>query len=57
MFLYFGLMEFLQVGQYLVADQCSNPINQALTWAAYIHVAFQPLIVNLYFLYGQVGVW
>eukprot|EP00775_Hariotina_reticulata_P013610 gene13610-13735_t len=53
MFLYFGLMEFLQVGQYLVADQCDNPINQLLTWAAYVHVAFQPLIVNLFFLYGQ----
>lgn len=28
---------------------------QALTWAAFVHVAFQPLFVNIYFLYGQVG--
>lgn len=29
--------------------------KQALTWAAYIHVAFQPLVVNFYFLWGQVS--
>jgi hypothetical protein len=27
-----------------------------LTWAAYVHVAFQPLVVNFYFLWGQVGI-
>jgi hypothetical protein len=35
---------------------CKPSCKQALTWAAYIHVAFQPLVVNLYFLWGQVGI-
>lgn len=55
MFLYFGLMEFLQIAQYMVADQCDNPVNQWLTWSAFVHVAFQPLVINLFFLYGQVS--
>jgi hypothetical protein len=29
---------------------------QWLTWLAYVHVAFQPLMANLFFLYGQVCV-
>ena len=53
---YFGLMEFLQLAQYAVADKCGNPINQALTMAAFVHTAFQPFVVNLYFLHGQVRV-
>lgn len=53
MFIYFAIMEFLQLAQYSVAGQCDSRINQALTWAAYIHVAFQPLVVNFYFLWGQ----
>lgn len=28
MFLYFGVMEFIQIAQYMVADQCDNKINQ-----------------------------
>jgi hypothetical protein len=51
---YFGLMEFLQLAQYAVADRCENSVNKALTMAAFVHTAFQPLVVNFYFLYGQV---
>lgn len=28
---------------------------QVLTWVAYVHVVFQPLVVNVYFLWGQVS--
>lgn len=49
MFWYFGLIEFLQLAQYMVADQCDSRLNQALTYAAYLHVAFQPWVVNNYF--------
>lgn len=53
MFWYFGFIEFLQLAQYAVADQCGNPVNQALTYLAYVHVAFQPLVVNNYFWGGH----
>jgi hypothetical protein len=52
---YFALMEFLQLAQYAVADQCDNRFNQWLTLAAFVHTAFQPYVINLYFLYGQVN--
>ncbi|KAI8475964.1 MAG: hypothetical protein J3K34DRAFT_402509 [Monoraphidium minutum] len=55
MFWYFGLIEFLQVAQYAVADQCDNSVNKALTYMAYMHVAFQPLVVNHYFWSGFKG--
>lgn len=51
--LYWSLMEALQLAQYAVVDQCDSLLNQALTWAAFVHVAFQPLAVNSYFLVGQ----
>lgn len=51
--LFFSAMEFLQMWQYTVEGQCDNPLNQALTLLAMIHVAFQPLVVNYYFLAGQ----
>lgn len=53
MFWYFGLIEFIQLAQYAVADQCDNPVNQALTYIAYMHVALQPLVVNNYFWAGH----
>lgn len=49
MFWYFGFIEFLQVAQYMVVEQCDNPANQIMTYIAYIHIAFQPLVVNNYF--------
>lgn len=52
MFWYFGFIEFLQLSQYLVADQCETTLNKALTYAAYVHIAFQPLVVNNYFWSG-----
>ncbi|KAI8470820.1 MAG: hypothetical protein J3K34DRAFT_419078 [Monoraphidium minutum] len=53
MFWYFGFIEFLQVAQYQVADQCDNPANQWMTYIAYMHIAFQPLVVNNYFWAGH----
>jgi hypothetical protein len=38
--------------QYTVADQCQAKSNQALTLAAYVHIAFQPLVFNE-FVWGQ----
>lgn len=45
---YFTLMEGLQSAGYAVVDQCTDPANQALTWASYLHVAFQPIMINAF---------
>eukprot|EP01104_Vermistella_antarctica_P006354 TRINITY_DN17058_c0_g1_i1.p1 TRINITY_DN17058_c0_g1~~TRINITY_DN17058_c0_g1_i1.p1 ORF type:complete len:266 (+),score=35.95 TRINITY_DN17058_c0_g1_i1:67-798(+) len=44
---YFGLMEALQFIQYFVIDECSSPINKALTLVAYVHICFQPLVTAI----------
>lgn len=44
---YFTAMEALQAVTYLVIDACGSPTNQFLTWLAYIHIAFQPVFINL----------
>lgn len=44
---YFTGMEALQAVSYLVIDACGSPTNQLLTWLAYIHIAFQPIFINL----------
>jgi hypothetical protein len=38
-----------------VEGQCDNPLNKALTLIAMIHVSFQPLVLNYYFMAGQVS--
>ncbi|KAF8067160.1 hypothetical protein HT031_002207 [Scenedesmus sp. PABB004] len=55
-FLWFALMEIIQTAAYSVVDQCDNPVNIALTAAAYLHVMFQNVPVNLYFLSPENGV-
>lgn len=45
---YFTLMEGLQAAGYAVVDQCSEPSNKALTWASYLHIAFQPIMINAF---------
>lgn len=45
--IYFLLMEVLQVAQYMVADECSLPLNQFLTVLGHLHIAFQPVFSNI----------
>jgi hypothetical protein len=47
MFFWFALMEFLQFIQYLVINDCSNPVNIFWTTFGWIHIAFQPFFSNL----------
>lgn len=45
---YFSLMEILQGLQYSVIDECDNEINILLTYIAYLHISFQPVIVSIW---------
>lgn len=45
---YFTLMEGLQAWGYGVVDQCGAPGNTAVTLLSYLHIAFQPIMVNLF---------
>ena len=45
---YFTVMEGLQLAGYGVIDQCGTPANNAVTWASYLHIVFQPLILNAF---------
>jgi hypothetical protein len=45
---YFTVMEGLQVGGYLLLDQCGSPGNRAITAASYLHIVFQPLVINAF---------
>ena len=48
---YFSLMEALQAYTYTVIDDCSNPNNQLATLLGYLHIVFQPFLINLISLY------
>jgi hypothetical protein len=45
---YFSAMEGLQVAGYAVIDQCGTRANEAVTLLSYLHIAFQPLVINLF---------
>lgn len=45
---YFTLMEALQVAGYAVVDRCGTPENRAVTLASYLHIVFQPIVINLF---------
>lgn len=45
---YFTSMEVLQLGGYAVIDQCGSPANRLITQLSYLHIALQPIIVNLF---------
>ena len=46
-FAYFAAMELLQLAQHAAhLGVCASPLNQALTVAAWLHVAFQPFVLN-----------
>lgn len=48
---YFSLMEVLQAFTYTVIDQCENPVNQVVTMLGYLHIVFQPFLINAISLY------
>jgi len=48
---YFAIMETLQALTYIYIGDCSSPMNQLLTFLSYIHISFQPIFINLIFLY------
>lgn len=45
---YFTAMEALQVAGYGVLDQCGTVSNQTVTLLSYLHIAFQPVVINLF---------
>lgn len=45
---YFTVMELLQATGYAVVDRCGDPANRAITLLSYLHIAFQPLVINAF---------
>lgn len=45
---YFAVMEGLQAAGYFVVDECGSPANQSITLLSYLHIAFQPFIINAF---------
>ena len=45
---FFTLMEALQVGGYWVLDECGLSANRNVTVLSYLHIAFQPLVINAF---------
>lgn len=45
---FFTLIEALQVGGYLVVDECSLTANKSVTLLSYLHIALQPLFINAF---------
>jgi hypothetical protein len=55
---YFTVMEGLQIGGYLVINQCGTPANQTVTFLSILHIVFQPFFINAFamaLLPGDVG--
>lgn len=48
--LYFAAMEGLQLAGYTVIDQCGTPANQAVTALSMLHIALQPIVINMFML-------
>ncbi len=45
---YFSGMEALQVAGYAVLNQCGTLENRAVTIASYLHIVFQPFLINAF---------
>jgi hypothetical protein len=45
---YFTAMEALQAAGYAVVDECGTPANRTITLLSYLHIAFQPLVINAF---------
>jgi hypothetical protein len=57
---WFTFMEGLQVAGYGVVDQCGSGANQVVTLLSYLHIAFQPLFINVFamaLIVGGVPAW
>ena len=48
---YFSLMEALQAYTCLYIDDCTNPRNQIATLLGFLHIVFQPFLINCISLY------
>lgn len=49
-FLFFAAMEGLQLGGYMVIDQCGTPANRVVTALSLLHIALQPIVINAFML-------
>ncbi|MDP3263904.1 MAG: DUF5765 domain-containing protein [Tabrizicola sp.] len=47
---FFAGMEVLQLAGYMVIDQCGTPANEAVTALSMLHIALQPIVINLFLL-------
>ena len=45
---YFTVIEALQAAGYQVVDRCGDPANRAITLLSYLHIAFQPPVINAF---------
>ncbi|MCL5775936.1 DUF5765 domain-containing protein [Limibaculum sp. FT325] len=45
---YFTLMEALQFAGYQVVDECGTAANQAITLLSFLHIVFQPFVINAF---------
>ncbi|MDT8343195.1 MAG: DUF5765 domain-containing protein [Thermohalobaculum sp.] len=45
---YFTAMEGLQYAGYQVIDQCGTTANQAITLLSFLHIVFQPFVINAF---------
>ena len=45
---YFTGIEGLQLAGYAVVDECGTTANQSITLLSYLHIALQPLVINLF---------
>lgn len=45
---YFTVMEVLQLAGYAVLDQCGTTANQSVTVLSYLHIVFQPFLINAF---------
>jgi hypothetical protein len=43
---YYSIMEILQSITYTVIDECESKMNQILTIVSYMHILFQPFVIN-----------
>lgn len=45
---YFTIMEALQAAGYLLIDDCGGRSNQAITLLSFLHIVFQPFVINAF---------
>lgn len=45
---YFTIMEALQAASHLTIGACGDPANQLITLLSYLHIVFQPFVINAF---------